>query len=463
MTMDSILEKALKKITPSEEERKELEEDVKKILKTTEEIIRPKGLGHTLSGSIIRDTWLPHKKDFDLFILFPENAPREELEKQGLLIGKTITRRMKGSYVIAYAEHPYTRAVILGYDVDIVPCYSVKSAEKIKSAVDRTPFHNRWIQKNFPLRLSGDVRLLKQFTKSMGVYGSDTKVQGFSGYLCEILVANFGSLKNLLKSASKWKTDVYIDIEKYHKELPEDLKRKFKNNQLIVIDPVDKNRNVAAALSPENFARFVEACQAFLKKPSGKFFSEEKSVNLKQLENSIKKRETVLLAIKFKSPEVIPDILFPQLRKFGKRLKEVLEDEEFQVFGNDVYGNGYSMLLLELNGEELPKVKKIEGPPIDVKDRSDEFTKKYKKIGKVWIEENKCFSEIKREFIKPEQLLRETLKGSFKKLRERGVPSYIAKSIRKRYQFLNEKQIISLAKKDKEFALFLKEYVNKVC
>jgi len=61
--------------------------------------------------------------------------------------------------VIAYAEHPYVRAQIthkteskpaekIVYDVDIVPCYAVKKATEIKSAVDRTPFHNKWLEKN---------------------------------------------------------------------------------------------------------------------------------------------------------------------------------------------------------------------------------------------------------------------------------------------------------------------------
>ncbi len=54
----------------------------------------------------------------------------------------------------------------------------------IQSAVDRTPFHTRYITE----RINGlidDVLLLKQFTKAGGIYGSDQMTEGFSGYLCE--------------------------------------------------------------------------------------------------------------------------------------------------------------------------------------------------------------------------------------------------------------------------------------
>ena len=87
-----------------------------------------------------------------------------------------------------YAEHPYINAYIDGVDVDLVPCYKVDSATTIQSAVDRTPFHTRYITD----RINGlidDVLLLKQFTKAGGIYGSDQMTEGFSGYLCELLLS----------------------------------------------------------------------------------------------------------------------------------------------------------------------------------------------------------------------------------------------------------------------------------
>lgn len=173
---------------------------------------------------------------------------------------------LKGTYEIAYAEHPYTRATVEGYALDLVPCYDIKDAGRIKSAVDRTPHHNRYIFKNLTPMLSSEVRLLKQFSKSIGVYGSDLRVEGFSGYLSELLIIRYRSFVNLFKEAGKWEAGkVFIDLEKHHKARP-DTKSKYPGQPLIVIDPVDRNRNVAAALSPANFEKFKESVGAFIKK-----------------------------------------------------------------------------------------------------------------------------------------------------------------------------------------------------
>ena len=49
------------------------------------------------------------------------------------------------SFEERYAEHPYVNAIFDGFEVDLVPAFGVESAASIKSAVDRTPFHNNYI------------------------------------------------------------------------------------------------------------------------------------------------------------------------------------------------------------------------------------------------------------------------------------------------------------------------------
>ncbi len=125
-------------------------------------------------------------------------------------------------------------------DVDLVPCYHVDSATRIQSAVDRTPFHTRYITD----RINGlidDVLLLKQFTKAGGIYGSDQMTEGFSGYLCELLILYYGGFTPLIRAAATWRPGLVIDIENH-------VAKKF-DEPLVVIDPVDPKRNVAAAVS----------------------------------------------------------------------------------------------------------------------------------------------------------------------------------------------------------------------
>ncbi len=109
---------------------------------------------------------------------------REELETEGLALARSIATLFTDRFHEKYAEHPYINATIDDVDVDLVPCYNVDSATRIQSAVDRTPFHTRYITDKIN-GLIDDVLLLKQFTKAGGIYGSDQMTEGFSGYLCE--------------------------------------------------------------------------------------------------------------------------------------------------------------------------------------------------------------------------------------------------------------------------------------
>jgi tRNA nucleotidyltransferase (CCA-adding enzyme) len=199
-----VLERVLKKIIPSPEEERKMKELAKKALEVVDKLASKYKAKPMLVGSLTRNTWLPEKKEFDIFILFPEKTEEEKLKKIGLFIGKKSIEKLKGKWKIEYAEHPYTSGEVEGISIDIVPCYEVSSAEKIKSAVDRTPFHVKYVEKNLSPELANEVRLLKKFLKANNIYGADAKTLGFSGYVCELLIIKYKSFVNLLKAAKKW-------------------------------------------------------------------------------------------------------------------------------------------------------------------------------------------------------------------------------------------------------------------
>jgi len=481
--MKNILASVRKKVTPTPAERKEIEKVIDRAVAATKKVIKPLGLDYTLAGSFIRDTWMVDKKEFEIFIMFPENATRKRLEEHGLSVGKKIVSELGGIHIIAYAEHPYVRAMIGEFDVDIVPCYKLKSARQIKSAVDRTPFHNRWIAKNLPAKLSVEVRLLKRFTKALGVYGSDTKVRGFSGYLTELLIVNYGSFPDLARAAAEWEPGrVFIDIQGHHKtgRVPEELKERFKNQPLIVIDPVDPKRNVAAAFSPENFARFVLACERFVKHPSeNAFFPVPEKVEPAKLRKTMESRGSKFLIIRLQRPDVIDDVLWPQLRRTANRLKDIMNDHDFLVLDWAVHSDlvdladlsaktkhpGKSYIMLEMGVWKLPAIRKVVGPPVFIRQRAAEFKRKYQKLGKVWVDGDRLVSEVKREFLDARAKLEDTLSDPLREIKAKGIASHLADSIAGRagsgFRILEEEQILDLAKKDRGFGLFLKGYLDK--
>jgi tRNA nucleotidyltransferase (CCA-adding enzyme) len=392
--------------------------------------------------------------------MFPISYSREGLEKIGLEAGKKIIKRLGGKYEVAYAEHPYVKGKFGEFTIDVVPCYKVESASKMKSSVDRTPFHNKYIMANLKPKMTDDVRLLKQFCKAMDIYGSDIRTLGFSGYLCELLIIKYKNFKKLIDSARKWKFGVFIDLESHCKiNRPTE---HFKCQPLIVIDPTDPKRNVAASLSDENFMRFVETCRRFYEKPSIKFFEIDKSVIKKtEFRKHVKKRGTDFLLIEFKRPKVVDDILWSQMRKTSARINHLLEEDEFKIFERNVWSDdAHSYLIFEMKVCVLPELRKLIGPPIYSKRHSDEFRKKYMNCN-VYIEEGRWVADVKRKYRKCEVLLKGFLRKSKKILLKEGVRSYIAKSVSRGFKILKSNDVERLIEKNKDFAIFLKKYFER--
>jgi tRNA nucleotidyltransferase (CCA-adding enzyme) len=458
--MDEVLKKVLKRITPSDSERKSFLQVLDTILKAADDVIIPLGLEKTLAGSFIRDTWLPDKREMDLFIMIPVSHSREELEKIGLEVGKKIMKKVGGNHAIAYAEHPYVKGEYKGFSIDIVPCYKVESASKIKSAVDRTPFHNKYILRHLEQKMAGDVRLLKQFCKAIDVYGSDIRTLGFSGYLCELLVIKYKNFKRLVRSAVNWKLGKCIDLEGHCNRISSS--GRFKDQPLIVIDPTDPNRNVAASLSSENFLKFINACALFLRKPALSFF-EIKRIPIKKREYDLhlKKRKTEIVLIEFERPNVVDDILWSQMRKTSARLGKLLADNEFRVHNQDVWSDEKnSYIVLEMPASSLPELIRLNGPPVSSEKHSREFIEKYKRRN-VFQENGRWSVEVKRKYRNAEELLGNFLHKPVKMLLKDGVRSYVAKGVAKRFRVLKKTDTIKLIDENHEFAVFMKKYFER--
>lgn len=448
-----------KRFVPTNKEReytKKLQGEILEYL--NEKYTKIFGFKPMFCGSIAKDTWLPGHKDFDLFLLFRPNLNKKKLEEYGLMVGKTLAKDFKGNYKIKYAEHPYVRAVIKDHYVDIVPAYEV-GPKKIKSSVDRTPHHVRYVKKYLDPETENEARFLKQFCKGIGVYGSSLKIEGFSGYLCELLIVRYGSFENVLRGSLKWEVGYVIDIKKHYKKLD----KKFKGDVLRVVDPVDKNRNVASVLSTKNFLFFKKMAKKFLKKPSEDFFypRESKPIELKELEDKIKERGTNFILVKFQTPDVIEDIFWPQFRKAKKRLVRLLKNHEFEVLRSGLWsGFENSVIILEMEISELPNIRKRIGPKIIDMDNSAKFHKRYEGK-KFYIEDSRWVVEHPRRFKSAVELLREFLTGKEKELKAKGIPKNIAKEIGNDVEIADSKDVFRVFRRYYDLRVFMRNYFEK--
>jgi tRNA nucleotidyltransferase (CCA-adding enzyme) len=392
-------EEVLHRIRPREEERARLDGVARRLVAAIDREGPARGM---VVGSVARSTWLSGDRDLDIFLLFDPTLTREELEAQGLALARRVAAEYASSYHEKYAEHPYINATVDGLDVDLVPCFAVESAARIKSAVDRTPFHNIYIATRIA-DLVDDVLLLKQFAKGAGVYGSDQMTEGFSGYLCELLVLRYGGFTPLVEAAAGWRPGTCIDLEGHA--------CKTFDEPFRVVDPVDPARNVAAALSLTRMCEFVEWCRGYLHEPSAAFFFPplQEPFTREEFASRLEERGTRLHALSFATPSLIPDIVVPQLRRSLEALCGLLSRGGFMVHQADtLMGGEHSLLLFELLVDTVPPVVRHTGPPVWDTENAGKFTEKYRenRLSGPFIVDGRYHVDLLRRFSDAGALLR---------------------------------------------------------
>ncbi|HUV61868.1 MAG TPA: CCA tRNA nucleotidyltransferase [Thermoplasmata archaeon] len=409
----------LSRIKPTAEEDRKLMKTVDGLVKEVRAVAAEVGahIGTKLVGSVAKST---HMKgpDIDLFMMFPESTSLDDLTALGLEIGRRIVKGKEH-----YAQHPYVRGEYAGYQVDLVPCFMVKDPRKKMSAVDRTPFHTEFVITNLPGRSRDQVRLLKRFMKGIGCYGAEAKVQGFSGYLCELLVILYGDLGGVLSAASQWKNG-----EKLH--LPNHPGNEF-DEPLTFIDPVDCGRNVASAVSLDSLVTMIAAARAYMAEPGAQFFFPRafRSWSADRLRAAAGERQDAFVAVSFEKLDLIDDVFYPQIRKSVASMVSLLKRNEFDVVKTTLDVDDRVDVLIELESMELPRERVHRGPPVGTPN-AHEFLAKWDSAGlsKPYKERGRWFVVIEREHPRADALLAEkisslTLGKDIKKLRSFEVSS----------------------------------------
>ena len=391
----------------------------------------PEVIGIEFGGSYAKGTWLSKEADIDIFIKFKKSTTDKKFEEISKKIGFDSMKKFKP--YVRYSEHPYVEAKIQGIKINVVPCFEVELGQW-KSAADRSPFHTKFMQETLSSKMKDEVRFLKTFLKSTGVYGAEIARQGFSGYVSEVLIVNFGTFENVIKSISKINENQIIGKTT----------KKF-DTSIVIIDPIDENRNLAAAISNENIGKFVLSCRAFRDDPSEKFFNVLKRRSPKNWEN--------VLVVRFDFKMRSPDIIWGQIKRTTSSLTTQLDLGGFNVLRSLCYTDekkeAYLFFLLE--SPIIPKMHTKKGPEVFRENASKSFIKKNISTTKLmWVDNNsKIISLEKRKHNEAVKYVSDYLKNNL----QTGIPKGLQDDLKKGFKVsLGDK---NLKKSIKEAALDL--------
>jgi len=371
----SVFSKALKYCTPSIRELKRLTAIANETKELVSNYSSPKILDVVLGGSFAKGTWLKGDADIDIFLKIDTSVNDKEFEKIAIQTGCQSLKKYKP--YMRYSEHPYVEAFVKGIRVNIVPCYAVEKG-KWKSAADRSPFHTEYIKSVLDCENRNQVRLLKKFLKSIGIYGAEIATSGFSGYVTEVLILKYNTLELTLQAISNiTKEKNIISIDK----VDEDIIKTFQSH-LIIIDPIDPRRNLGAAISGESIGKFIMAARAFLEKPSMSFFIKNNQKKYNATSMSYRNLYPQLLIIEFDYRKRSPDVIWGQLKRSLNAISKQLELADFKVLRNrcvtDTAGKSAAFIYL-LECITLSSYAEKVGPEIFRRNETRSFIVKNKK------------------------------------------------------------------------------------
>ena len=461
--LKAINQKVLKQITPTKADRLKIAALAKELQQEVISAIKEQGVDAAvrLEGSVAKDTWLREEPEIDIFMQLPTTISRRSLGEISLKIARKATLGAK--QIERFAEHPYLEAFLCGVRTNIVPCYDAKPGEW-KSATDRTPFHTDYVKKRLNESLRGEVRLLKKFLQGIKAYGAEIKTGGFSGYLCELLILHHKTFIETLRAFSKYTQRTAIDVEGHYAGKEKDLKLLF-SEPLVIVDPVDKGRNVASAVQPQKLYTLVAAARAYLKTPSKTFFypPKIKALTTEAIRSKLDNLGTSLVFLKLGEIKAVPDVLWGQLYKTQRALRKLAEKNDFKVLRDAVWSNEkeLTMFTFELEQHDSPSVKKHIGPPIKREKECERFLSKYTSNDEVvsgpYIEEGRWVVELQRKFISVVELLKDKLQGGGRNI---GVAELMSQAFREKLAILLNSEVLEVYRCNLDFAEFLTGFIS---
>ncbi len=366
----------LNQIVPSTKERKEFNQKTSSFLKQLNKNL--KGAKAILGGSGAKDTWLSGNHDIDIFVQFDYKKYSGKSDQlSSLLQGALKESFPKTKINKLHGSRDYFQLNYQGYDFEVVPILKISKAKDAINITDISPLHAIWVNKKSK-KLNTEIRLAKRFFKAQQLYGAESHIAGFSGYAIEILIITYGSLNKLLTASLKWKSKQVIDFEKHYKrDALFHLNKSKQQSPIIIVDPVDKSRNVVAALSQDKLGMLKKSARKFLKNSDvNLFIKTELNVDSLKLLAVKKKQNLVLFTV---SPlKGKRDVVGMKIKKTSIFLEKALESFNVKKSGWQWEEGSNATLYYFLEKDILPEFEVRQGPPLKMKESVKSFKKKNK-------------------------------------------------------------------------------------
>ncbi|MGV8162576.1 MAG: nucleotidyltransferase domain-containing protein [Candidatus Nanoarchaeia archaeon] len=361
----------------------------------------------SVGGSIAKGTFIKDNFDADIFIRFDSSFKGKNISE----ILESLLKEMKINANKVHGSRDYFQ-IKEEFTYELVPVLRVTDYKEAENVADMSPLHVEYFNKKARniKNLREEIRITKLFMKSGRVYGAESYIKGFSGHVVDLLLIKYGTFLNLVKNASKWSGELIIDIEKHHIDPKMSLNSSKISGPLIVVDPLQKNRNAAAALSKECFEQFEKRCKEFLINPSNDFFRMPDFSKI-VAERISKTKNSDIFTLNIVPHKGKRDVVGSKILKIKEHIEKIAKEEEFKITWSDwFFDDNNSQICFAFEKDTLGSTKKVRGPPLDMKDAVESFKRSHIKT---FVESNYIYAEDIREYPDAKTLIEKVMMYPF--------------------------------------------------
>ncbi len=349
-----------------------------------------------VGGSLAKDTYLPGDHDVDVFVAFHPSCRASDLSH---LLGSVLSQLPQVSVNRLHGSRDYfqlTARAAPGPTFEIIPVLDIKKPSEAENITDCSPLHVAWVKKQLAKKpsLAAEIKLTKAFCKAAGVYGAESYIRGFSGHVVDILTIYYGSFLNLLKAARKWTDKTVIDFYHSHKNVRLEMNTSKLQSPIVVVDPIQKDRNAAAALGAAPWERFRVTARQFLEHPSSDFFV-RKELSRTELRQRAGNNQLILIDIEPLDGK--EDVVGAKLLKAFEHLKKQLREYEFELLDTGWMWDKKrkALFFFIVPPDPLSPLRLIVGPALVHEKHVEHFhfvhPKTFEKNGHIFAEEPRRF------------------------------------------------------------------------
>jgi len=385
-SIKAIKKEVLENVKPTKHEEELLLHKAEDIINQLRKSLRK--IEFTIGGSLGKGTWLRHTHDIDIYVKFPKgsNTISQKL--------KTALDKHFKNVELVHGSRDYYHIKENNLTIELIPIINIEKTDDIENITDASPFHLAYVLEH--KKYQDEIRVTKQFFKANKLYGAESYIKGFSGYVLELLVIHYKSFDKFLRAAAKWKEKKVLDPKKHWKQPLRALNKSKISSPLVLVDPVQKDRNVASSVDKEKYDQLIIIAKDFLKNPSEEYFKIKK-LNIKDLKRRGKQKDLVILKAYPLKGKV--DVVGAKLLKVFNHIRDELTFNDFNLIESDWDWDKVNPAIMWFisSKDKLPKYKKHFGPPITEKERLKSFQKKHKWYS-LKLEGKAVFIEKKRKY-----------------------------------------------------------------